>query len=106
LEEDETLTPEKSIFWRVFCSVLHAEKKDDQLESILPEISTFCDVIKRHLGNDFVVKQLVSMCRYFDFADEVGRRNLSYLLSAFLPPPLLLLVFFFLFLSISCNAHK
>jgi hypothetical protein len=64
----------------MFSQQLRADKKDEALENALPPISDYCKIIKANQEDEFIVKQLLLQARLFDFADEVGRRNLSSLI--------------------------
>jgi len=85
----DKLTPETAMYWRVlaeFFAEQNGPGADEYLESILPELSPFCQYVRKYIlelekddedGNwEFVAKELISMTTIYDLGDEVGRQNL------------------------------
>merc|ERR1719228_334874 len=85
----EKLTPETAMYWRVLAEFFNSQNgpgAEEYLESILPELSPFCQYVRKYVlelekddedGNwEFVAKELISMTTIYDLGDEVGRRNL------------------------------
>merc|ERR1719186_161406 len=85
----EKLTPETAMYWRVlaeFFAEQNGPGAEEYLEMILPELSPFCQYVRRYVlelekvdedGNwEFVAKELISMTTIYDLGDEVGRQNL------------------------------
>jgi len=85
----EKLTPETAMYWRVlaeFFAEQNGPGADEYLESILPELTPFCQYVRKYVldlekddedGNwEFVAKELISMTTIYDLGDEVGRQNL------------------------------
>ncbi|KAK7863872.1 hypothetical protein R5R35_007206 [Gryllus longicercus] len=93
----EMLTIELSFVWRCLAEFLQSEE-DGQWELILPELSLFCEYVKRnldrlkeinkleklepwdHTPNDFIILQLLQLMKVFDLGDEAGREKLKQLL--------------------------
>ncbi|GLH02023.1 LOW QUALITY PROTEIN: Condensin complex subunit 3 [Gryllus bimaculatus] len=93
----EKLTIELSFVWRCLAEFLQSEE-DGQWELILPELSLFCEYVKRnldrlkeinkleklepwdHTPNDFIILQLLQLMKVFDLGDEAGREKLKQLL--------------------------
>merc|ERR1719186_225118 len=85
----EKLTPETAMYWRVlaeFFAEQNGPGAEEYLEMILPELSPFCQYVRRYVlelekvdedGNwEFVAKELISITTIYDLGDEVGRQNL------------------------------
>jgi len=85
----EKLTPETAMYWRVLAEFFAGQNgpgAEDYLESILPELTPFCQYVRKYVlelekddedGNwEFVAKELISMTTIYDLGDEVGRQNL------------------------------
>jgi len=85
----EKLTPETAMYWRVlaeFFAEQNGPGAEEYLETILPELTPFCQYVRRYVldlekvdedGNwEFVAKELISMTTIYDLGDEVGRQNL------------------------------
>lgn len=93
----EDLRPESSLFWRCLAQHLRKEGAEDALDTILPELTTFCKYIQdyalgdvmdegdaqetavRTMEKEFVTKQLIGMTMLFDLADDYGRQSLDHL---------------------------
>ncbi|KAJ1523750.1 hypothetical protein ONE63_001583 [Megalurothrips usitatus] len=101
----DKLTPENVLYWRVLSKYLETHPEiadscpiDDPLPEILPELSTFCNYVKHYyevisieecehwvkLQHQYVLIQLLELCKSFDLADEMGRANLQKLCLNFL----------------------
>ena len=87
----EKLTPEIAVYWRAlaeFFAEHHDPEAEEYLESILPELPTFCQYVRRFILEvnkddvkwEFVAKELISMTTIYDLRDEVGRQNLCKLI--------------------------
>lgn len=97
LINSEDLRPESSLFWRCLAQHLRKEGAEDALDTILPELTTFCKYIQdyalenvmdegdaqetavRTMEKEFVTKQLIGMTMLFDLADDYGRQSLDHL---------------------------
>jgi hypothetical protein len=53
------------------------------LDSALPEISVFCEVIRKYQSNEntYIERQLLMLAKLLDLGDEVGRTRLAALAS-------------------------
>merc|ERR1719186_2038216 len=85
----EKLTPETAMYWRVlaeFFAEQNGPGADEYLEMILPELTPFCQYVRRYVLElekddedvnwEFVAKELISMTTIYDLGDEGGRQNL------------------------------
>ncbi|XP_028390822.1 condensin complex subunit 3-like [Dendronephthya gigantea] len=98
----EELNSERVLFWQ--CLVEHCvslgPKAQDILDSILPEISGFCEYIQSfmekffsncdkecELHEVFIMQQLLTIAAYMDLADEVGRKRLTKLVQEMMVNP-------------------
>ena len=63
-----------ALYWRVLAQTLWEASKDEDLEWILPPLSTFGEVIELYSSEPFILKQLLKMLNCFDFSDEQGRK--------------------------------
>ncbi|XP_065220957.1 condensin complex subunit 3 [Planococcus citri] len=104
----DKLNPESAFFWRCyvfFQSSMVSEKNNYRWESsksydatqdgLLPDLSIFCTYIKtyyevtstefsddqpwRKKEQEFILIQLVELCKTYDYGDEVGRKELKVL---------------------------
>ncbi|KAK3911621.1 Condensin complex subunit 3 [Frankliniella fusca] len=94
----EELSPENVLYWRLLSEYLEAHPEiadncpiDEPLPELLPELSTFCNYIKQYhetksldeaehwviLQHQYMLIQLLELCKGFDLADEMGRTNLK-----------------------------
>lgn len=101
----EELSPENVLYWRLLSEYLEAHPEiaddrpiDEPLPELLPELSTFCNYIKQYhdtkslaeaehwvvLQHQYILIQLLELCKGFDLADEMGRTNLKDLCLYFL----------------------
>ena len=89
----EKLTPETAMYWRVLAEFFADQNGPgavEYLESILPELTPFCQYARRYILElekededvnwEFVAKELISMTTIYDLGDEVGRQNLCKLI--------------------------
>ena len=86
----DKLTAETAMYWRVLAEYLAEQSAEEYLEIILPELSPFCQYVRRYVmdlekddedGNwEFVAKELIRMTLIYDLGDEVGRQNLCKLI--------------------------
>eukprot|EP00090_Calanus_glacialis_P042984 TRINITY_DN7612_c0_g1_i1.p1 TRINITY_DN7612_c0_g1~~TRINITY_DN7612_c0_g1_i1.p1 ORF type:complete len:1486 (-),score=621.94 TRINITY_DN7612_c0_g1_i1:145-4602(-) len=89
----EKLTPETAMYWRVLAEFFAGQNgpgAEEYLESILPELTPFCQYVRRYILDlekddedvnwEFVAKELISMTTIYDLGDEVGRTNLCKLI--------------------------
>ncbi|XP_033333688.2 chromosome associated protein G isoform X2 [Megalopta genalis] len=90
----DKLTSENIFYWRCLIKHFHRESSVEQLEMILPELSTFCTYISDYIvsistdQNDAWVKhmqqfihlQLFEIVTTYDLSDEVGRKKLDELI--------------------------
>jgi hypothetical protein len=49
---------------------------DEMFAELLPQITVLCQLLTSFESNDFMLRQLLRICLYLDYADEMGRRNL------------------------------
>ncbi|KAK4302655.1 hypothetical protein Pmani_025270 [Petrolisthes manimaculis] len=98
----DKLHPESALYWRCLAQHLRNEGAEEALDSILPELTRFCQYLQEYIltevmdtGDDqemavrsmekeFVTKQLISMTMLYDLSDEVGRRSLDHLIRTLL----------------------
>jgi condensin complex subunit 3 len=90
----DKLTAETAMYWRVLAQYLREEGAEDCLELLLPELTPFCHYVRRYvlemekededLNWEFVAKELITITRVFDLADETGRQHLVSLVKALL----------------------
>lgn len=85
------LTSETVLYWKCLVKYLQNESCTEELERILPELSTFCNYISDFLMtismpqtetwvnhmNKFILLQLFEITTTYDLSDEVGRKNLN-----------------------------
>ncbi|CAL4067744.1 unnamed protein product [Meganyctiphanes norvegica] len=102
LINSDELRPESSLFWRCLAQHLRKEGAEVAVESILPELTTFCKYIEdyaltdvmdegdiqetavKNMEKEFVTKQLIGMTMMFDLADDYGRQSLDQLVRTLL----------------------
>ncbi|KAH3763389.1 condensin complex subunit 3 [Pelomyxa schiedti] len=81
---------ETSLLFRMKCQYLHSSQQD--LDSITPTISSYCEYVSQLFTNcvpSFIIKNLLIAACFLDFADEVGRRNMSKLIRDLLHSPVI-----------------
>ncbi|CAD1469487.1 unnamed protein product [Heterotrigona itama] len=85
------LTSETVLYWRCLVKYLQNGSCTEELERILPELSTFCNYISDFLMtistpqnetwvnhmHKFILLQLFEITTTYDLSDEVGRKNLN-----------------------------
>lgn len=85
------LTSETVLYWKCLVKYLQNESSTEELERILPELSTFCNYISDFLMtisipqtetwvnhmHKFILLQLFEITTTYDLSDEVGRKNLN-----------------------------
>ncbi|CAK9099602.1 Condensin complex subunit 3 (Chromosome-associated protein G) (Condensin subunit CAP-G) (hCAP-G) (Melanoma antigen NY-MEL-3) (Non-SMC condensin I complex subunit G) (XCAP-G homolog), partial [Durusdinium trenchii] len=87
------LTPEGALFWRARCSALQAQGREDELEALVPDLSSLCKVIElcheqlieaasddseAKSKSQFVLQQLLLLAASFEAQhDIVGQQNLT-----------------------------
>ncbi|ALC40799.1 Cap-G [Drosophila busckii] len=89
----EALTVELVLYWQVLSEYLQ-EQQADEFELVLPELSVFCDYIKKfcqfqvpdmdkfaQLEFQGMLLSLVEILRTYDLGDEIGRNNLRELIT-------------------------
>jgi condensin complex subunit 3 len=76
------LTPEEALYLRTKIQHLISQKRDEELEEILPNVTEFCTIIAAHYkdGHEFITKQCMIIAKYLDYSDEVGRKNIHIIL--------------------------
>lgn len=60
----------------MFCYNFQFQKRENELEEILPELSAFAQILELNTDSEFITKQLLELGWLLDFGDEVGRRKL------------------------------
>lgn len=95
----DRLSVESSLYWLALIEFVSAdEDRDDDLERILPELSTFCRYMNKYfemtnaeqmdkwqkLEHHYVLLTLCEIIGTYDMSDELGRCNLKSLLCAML----------------------
>lgn len=89
----EKLTPETALYWRVLIQYLAKQEDDsadEQLDRLRPELTPFCNYVRSYilsltseddeLNWEFIAKELIVLCSFYDLGDEVGRKNLAKLI--------------------------
>lgn len=85
-----SLSNENVLYWKCVIQHLQYLSCAEELESIIPELSGFCDYIREFIAfisskqyeewekqcHKFILLQLFEISRTYDLADEVGRKNL------------------------------
>ncbi|XP_003705431.1 chromosome associated protein G [Megachile rotundata] len=87
----DNLVSENVLYWKCLVNYFHKDSRTEELESILPELSTFCTYIsdfqvkvfenqnktwESHMLN-FILLQLFEIVTTYDLSDEVGRKKLN-----------------------------
>ena len=54
-------------------------QKPQDMDSLLPEITRFCELMIVYQEDEFVFRQLLGVSKYLDPSDEAGRRQLTQL---------------------------
>eukprot|EP00698_Gefionella_okellyi_P006083 TRINITY_DN15548_c0_g1_i1.p1 TRINITY_DN15548_c0_g1~~TRINITY_DN15548_c0_g1_i1.p1 ORF type:complete len:972 (-),score=339.69 TRINITY_DN15548_c0_g1_i1:44-2935(-) len=72
------LTAEQALYVRVYCQFLKQEKRDDELEELLTDLSTHCQVLQQTANkkSPFITQQLLRIACLMDMSDEAGRQRL------------------------------
>ncbi|KAJ3411521.1 hypothetical protein HDV05_002082 [Chytridiales sp. JEL 0842] len=86
-ESWESLTPESALYLRNYLTCLEQQTQIDKIEEIIPALVDFTALIEKHASllleastdkevsdQDFISQELLRMCKFQDFSDEVGRR--------------------------------
>lgn len=88
------LTSETVLYWKCLIKHLQHESFTEELEEILPELSTFCNYISDFITTissrenemwvnhmqKFILLQLFEISTTYDLCDEVGRKKLNELI--------------------------
>ncbi len=80
------LTAATALYWRTVCDVFSEQKKDAQLERVMPATIDIPQLITTHVtgsGDErevFIAQQLLRLCLHVDWADESGRRSIATLM--------------------------
>ncbi|KAI9319753.1 nuclear condensing complex subunit, partial [Dichotomocladium elegans] len=95
----DTLSVEGAFMAKVFIKFLKANKLEDMLDDILPEVTRHAFLIQTYkdlwrdapketeVDYEFIVGQLLDIAKCLDYGDEVGRRKMFVLLREMLTVP-------------------
>lgn len=88
----EHITLEHSVFWVNLAQYLYEEKSSD-IDLLLPDLTTYCEYLTSYysftpnaetsmdeweeLERGYILTNLVSNLKYFDYSDDVGKKNLK-----------------------------
>ncbi|EDV20086.1 uncharacterized protein TRIADDRAFT_32599, partial [Trichoplax adhaerens] len=93
--KEDSVTSEIVLYWRCLTQHLNSIENhgEEYLDKILPELSVFCEYIKRFIAlpydkqdeestitRAFILEQLLMLAGVMDLTDEVGRKNFRKLL--------------------------
>ncbi|XP_067204623.1 condensin complex subunit 3 isoform X2 [Linepithema humile] len=87
----KNLSNENVLYWKCVIQHLYRLSSTEEVELILPELSKFCEYIHEFIAfissksretwekecHTFILLQLFEICKTYDLADEVGRKNLN-----------------------------
>ncbi|XP_055688752.1 condensin complex subunit 3 [Lutzomyia longipalpis] len=92
----KSLSIEVAVYWEAAVSYLQ-EGDFDELNAILPELSTFCQYVEKYcesihfetdkwqqMKNQYILLSLLEIVAMYDLGDEVGRQNLKNLMRTML----------------------
>lgn len=82
------------MYWRCLAEFLKDENLSDEFDLIMPELTPLCSYIKDYIkilsekstkqyeqiSQQFILLQLFEMVKFYDLADESGRKNLKELI--------------------------
>eukprot|EP00871_Galdieria_phlegrea_P005030 jgi/Galph1/5528/GphlegSOOS_G4140.1 len=78
------LSSETAMIVKAKMAHYRASRNDEALESFIPSLQVYSDILVYFRNNSFVARQLFDITEYLDFGDEAGRVHCSSIMRQFL----------------------